>query len=114
VVWNLASVRRFGRASLAVVLGVIGSVGCSLLMVAVKAGSDSVPVAVFAAQVAAVAFGGLLFVLQRPCVRGHRLLQGAFFPARNLVLGAFLLQVGAWKVAFALMHPLLALIRGAS
>jgi hypothetical protein len=111
VLWNAVWMRRPGRALSSLVLGVAGSVACTLALgAAVKAGAN-VSLAFFVAQITAVGVGFVLYRLQRSIVRGHRLLQGRVVPFGPVLLGALALQLLApLPVLIGLAHPLVVLL----
>lgn len=109
--WNLVLVRRFGRALLVLVIGVLGAVGNTIVVGGAASAGIAPGVAFFLGQVGEIGCGALMYRTLRAPVRGHRLLEGQLVSMSLVVFGAFIVQFALpGEVLVPLHHPLLLLV----
>jgi hypothetical protein len=90
--YNAIALRRFGRAAVAVALGLMGRLGFHLLIGAASAaGITNVALVFLMGRLLHLGFGILLAWSQWGTVRGHRVLGGRIVPLLYCVLTTFVI-----------------------
>lgn len=91
--YNAAALRRWGLVAASLALGAAGWLAFAVTFALVATSGAHSSLALIAARIVSFALGSLLFLAQRPHVRGHSFLLGSTIPLLNSYMAAFALSM---------------------